>query len=104
MLIKGGNASGMMYGDTLNDDKFSGYEFDYIIHRKEIQSLVFKDFMKDYEEWAKDVSCSDLSLFELEIKDMNWMLFEEFGEDNSNGMITTYYNVLNWFSERLSNK
>ena len=31
MLIKGGNASGMMYGDTLSDDKFSGYEFDYII-------------------------------------------------------------------------
>ncbi len=31
MLIKGGNASGMMYGDTLNDDKFSGYEFNYII-------------------------------------------------------------------------
>ena len=31
MLIKGGNASGMMYGDTLNNDKFSGYEFDYII-------------------------------------------------------------------------
>lgn len=31
MLIKGGNASGMMYGDTLSDDAFSGYEFDYII-------------------------------------------------------------------------
>ena len=31
MLIKGGNASGMMYGDTLSDDKFSGYVFDYII-------------------------------------------------------------------------
>ena len=31
MLIKGGNASGMMYGDTLSQDKFSGYEFDYII-------------------------------------------------------------------------
>lgn len=31
MLIKGGNASGMMYGDTLSDDKFAGYEFDYII-------------------------------------------------------------------------
>lgn len=31
MLIKGGNATGMMYGDTLSDDKFSGYEFDYII-------------------------------------------------------------------------
>ena len=31
MLIKGGNASGMMYGDTLSQDKFSGYELDYII-------------------------------------------------------------------------
>ena len=31
MLIKGGNASGMMYGDTLSQDKFYGYEFDYII-------------------------------------------------------------------------
>lgn len=31
MLIKGSNASRMIYGDTLSDDKFSGYEFDYII-------------------------------------------------------------------------
>ena len=31
MLIKGGNASGMMYGDTLSDDKFTNYSFDYII-------------------------------------------------------------------------
>ncbi len=31
MLIKGGNASGMKYGDTLSDDKFTGYEFDFII-------------------------------------------------------------------------
>ena len=40
MLIKGGNSSGMMYGDTLllkdedpkvPGDQFSGYEFDYII-------------------------------------------------------------------------
>ena len=31
MLIKGGNASGMKYGDTLSDDAFTGYEFDYII-------------------------------------------------------------------------
>lgn len=31
MLIKGSNASRMMYGDTLSDDKFSGYEFDHII-------------------------------------------------------------------------
>lgn len=31
MLIKGGNASGMKYGDTLSADAYSGYEFDYII-------------------------------------------------------------------------
>lgn len=31
MLIKGGNAQNMKFGDTLSDDKFSGYEFDYII-------------------------------------------------------------------------
>ena len=31
MLIKGGNASGMKYGDTLSEDAYSGYEFDYII-------------------------------------------------------------------------
>ena len=31
MLIKGGNVSGMKYGDTLSEDAFSGYEFDYII-------------------------------------------------------------------------
>ncbi len=31
MLIKGGNASGMKFGDTLSDDAFEGYEFDYII-------------------------------------------------------------------------
>ena len=31
MLIKGGNASGMKYGDTLSDDKFTDYTFDYII-------------------------------------------------------------------------
>lgn len=31
MLIKGGNASGMKYGDTLSDDAYYGYEFDYII-------------------------------------------------------------------------
>ena len=31
MLIKGGNASGMKFGDTLDNDRFTGYEFDYII-------------------------------------------------------------------------
>lgn len=31
MLIRGGNADNMKYGDTLSDDKFSGYTFDYCI-------------------------------------------------------------------------
>ena len=31
MLIKGGNAQNMKFGDTLNNDQFSNYEFDYII-------------------------------------------------------------------------
>ncbi len=30
-LIKGGNAENMRQGDTLGDDKFPGYKFDYII-------------------------------------------------------------------------
>ena len=30
-LIRGGNADNMRQGDTLGDDKFSGYKFDYII-------------------------------------------------------------------------
>ncbi len=31
MLIKGGNPENMRHGNTLSDDKFSGYTFDYII-------------------------------------------------------------------------
>lgn len=79
-------------------------EFDMIIHREEIQSLVLKDFLKDCEEWANDISYNDLSSFKRDVKDMNWMLFEEFGEEERNGEMAIYYNVLNWFSERLSDK
>lgn len=31
MLIRGGDPDNMQFGNTLNDDKFSGYTFDYII-------------------------------------------------------------------------
>lgn len=31
MLIRGGDPDNMQFGDTLSDDKFDGYEFDYII-------------------------------------------------------------------------
>ena len=31
MMIKGGNADGMKFGDTLSEDAYSGFRFDYII-------------------------------------------------------------------------
>ncbi|MBR1750449.1 MAG: SAM-dependent DNA methyltransferase, partial [Ruminococcus sp.] len=52
MLIKGGNASGMMYGDTLNDDKFTGYEFDYIISNPPF-GIDWKRERADVEKEAK---------------------------------------------------
>ena len=77
--------------------------FNIIIHQKEIQSLVRKDYMKDCEEWSKDVSCSDLSCFKRNIKEMSSILFEEFWKDESNGVITKYHNMFNFFSKRLAN-
>ena len=52
MLIKGGNASGRMYGDTLSDDKFSGYEFDYIISNPPF-GIDWKRERNDVESEAK---------------------------------------------------
>lgn len=56
MLIKGGNANGMMYGDTLNNDQFEGYEFDYIISNppfgidwKREEKEVKAEYAKGYE-------------------------------------------------------
>ena len=56
MLIKGGNSSGMEYGDTLSDDKFDGYEFDYIISNppfgidwKREKEAVEKEHKKGYD-------------------------------------------------------
>lgn len=52
MLIKGGNSSGMMYGDTLNDDKFENYEFDYIISNPPF-GIDWKREQKEVEEEHK---------------------------------------------------
>lgn len=81
---------------TYYKDKHYPPEFDIIIHRKEIRSLVLKDYMKDYEEWSKDVSFCDLNSFKSYVKDMSDMLFEEFGEEE---LLENYFN---WFSKRLS--
>lgn len=83
-----------MFFSTYYEYKIYPNEFDIIIHRKEIQSLVFKDYMKDCAEWALDFSWLELSEFKEIVKSMNNILFEEFGEGD--------YEVFNWFSERLS--
>lgn len=52
MLIKGGNASGMKYGDTLSDDKFSGYEFDYIISNEAVICGLTPEKACNFKEFA----------------------------------------------------
>lgn len=52
MLIKGGNASGMKQGDTLSDDKFTGYDFDYIISNPPF-GIDWKAEKKEVEAEAK---------------------------------------------------
>jgi type I restriction enzyme M protein len=56
MLIKGGNASGMKFGDTLNNDQFPNYQFDYIISNppfgidwKSEKDAVEKEYKLGYE-------------------------------------------------------
>jgi type I restriction enzyme M protein len=52
MLIKGGNAHNMKFGDTLNDDQFSNYEFDYIISNPPFGI----DWKKEEKEVKKEYS------------------------------------------------
>ena len=47
MLIRGGNPDNMRYGNTLSDDKFSGFKFDYVISNP--------PFGIDWKVEAKDV-------------------------------------------------
>lgn len=47
MLIRGGNPDNMRYGNTLSDDKFTGFKFDYIISNP--------PFGIDWKVEAKDV-------------------------------------------------
>ena len=56
MLIRGGDPNNMQFGDTLSDDKFSGYEFDYVISNppfgipwKREEEDVIKEFKKGKE-------------------------------------------------------
>ena len=56
MLIKGGNADNFKHGDTLDDDKFKGYKFDYIISNPPF-GIDWKKQKKDVEaESAKGIN------------------------------------------------
>lgn len=52
MLIRGGDPENMQFGNTLNDDKFSGYTFDYIISNPPF-GIDWKREEKDIEAEAK---------------------------------------------------
>lgn len=52
MLIRGGNSDNMRKGNTLSDDKFSGYKFDYIISNPPF-GVDWKVEKKAVEEEAK---------------------------------------------------
>ena len=52
MLIKGGNANGMKYGDTLDNDQFPGHTFDYIISNPPF-GIDWKSEEKKVKEEAK---------------------------------------------------
>lgn len=56
MLIKGGNADNMKFGDTLSNDQFEGYKFDYIISNppfgidwKKEKTAVDEEFKKGFD-------------------------------------------------------
>lgn len=52
MLIRGGDPENMQFGDTLNDDKFSSYTFDYVISNPPF-GIDWKREAKDVEAEAK---------------------------------------------------
>lgn len=52
MLIRGGNPDNMQFGDTLNNDKFTGYTFDYIISNPPF-GIDWKREAKEVEEEHK---------------------------------------------------
>ena len=52
MMIRGGDPNNMRYGDTLSDDKFSGYKFDRIVSNPPF-GIDWKKEQKAVEEEAK---------------------------------------------------
>lgn len=52
MLIRGGDPNNMQFGDTLSDDKFSGYKFDYIISNEAVICGLTPEKARNIKEFA----------------------------------------------------
>lgn len=59
MLIRGGDPDNMQFGNTLNDDKFSGYTFDYIISNP--------PFGIDWKREAADVEAEHKKVIQVDL-------------------------------------
>lgn len=77
MLIKGGDAENMKWGDTLSQDKFGGYEFDYIISNPPFGI----DWKKEKDVVEKEYALGELGRFEAGLPSISdgQMLFLENG-------------------------
>ena len=52
MMIRGGNPDNMRFGDTLSDDKFSGYTFRYIISNEAVICGLTPEKACNFKEFA----------------------------------------------------
>lgn len=77
--------------------------FDVVVKHDEIRWMIYKDYMKDYKEWAMDVSYGDENKFLLDIENIIGFLDDEYGEEQLWDR-TIYYWVSTWFSSRLPPK
>lgn len=77
--------------------------FDVVVKHDEIRWMIYKDYMKDYKEWAMDVSDGDENKFLLDIENIIGFLDDEYGEEQLWDR-TIYYWVSTWFSSRLPPK
>ena len=64
MMIRGGDPNNMRFGDTLSEDQFSGYQFQYIISNppfgidwKREKAAVEEDLHLDFRRYQMDSSC-----------------------------------------------
>ena len=52
MLIRGGDPNNMQFGDTLSEDKFDGYKFDYVISNEAVICGLIPEKARNIKEFA----------------------------------------------------